>query len=95
MKVDAFASQRHYAEHLYPIWGRNRGVLNTGTGRVRMMAADQRNIAALLDELARDPERVRAQQELSLGWAQAHTWDAMLPLYRDELALAADKREHR
>ena len=71
--------------------GGNRGVLNTGTGPVRMFAATPRALGETLDRLAKNPAEVLTSQQAGLEWAEAHTWDAMLPQYVDELERAADR----
>jgi hypothetical protein len=44
-----------------------------------------------LDGLAKNPGEVLTAQQAGIEWARAHTWDVMLPLYREELAQAADR----
>lgn len=74
-----------------PLHARKRQNLNTATGLVPMWAADPRGISDKLDRMAKNPEALAGQQAASLEWARAHSWDAMLPFYMDELALAADR----
>jgi hypothetical protein len=70
--------------------GSFRGVLNTGTGPVRMYATNPRKLGEAMVRLSRNRDELRAAQEASLGWAREHTWEKMLPQYRTELERAAD-----
>jgi hypothetical protein len=73
------------------VQGTFRGSLNTGTGVIRLFAVTPRRLAQTLDHLAQHPDEVRATQQAALDWAKDHTWEKMLPQYRDELERAADR----
>ena len=73
------------------VQGTFRGSLNTGTGVIRLFAVTPRRLAQTLDHLAQHPDEVRAAQRAALDWAKDHTWEKMLPQYRDELERAADR----
>jgi glycosyltransferase involved in cell wall biosynthesis len=68
-----------------------RGTIGTGGGVLPLHAADPRALAALLDQLAADPALVEAAQLGALAWAGLHSWQALAPVYRAELALAAER----
>jgi glycosyltransferase involved in cell wall biosynthesis len=72
--------------------GRERGHINTAAGTLPLFAADPHQLAQQLDQLAASPELVAEAQQASLAWAQAHSWAELAPLYRAELARAADPR---
>lgn len=69
-----------------------RGELPVPCGQLPLAATDPRDLAAVLGRLAADPEALAAAQARSCRWAAEHSWEALLPLYEEELARAADSR---
>lgn len=65
------------------------GELQTPGGSVRLHNADPRKLAALLDELAGDAERVAAMRAASRAWADGLSWGRLRAVYTDGLAGAA------
>lgn len=63
-------------------------LVNTPCGGLPLANTDPTAMARVLDRLAADPAEVALQQLRSTGWAHANSWEALLPLYRDELARA-------
>lgn len=61
----------------------------TGGGVLQLADASIKGLAARLNNLARDPERVAALKADAVAWARAHTWEQLAPVYREALADAA------
>jgi len=74
-----------------PVRARAKGELGTPSGPVKMWEADERLLGAQLDALAADRGALHEAQAASRAWAVAHSWEALLPMYREELALACDR----
>lgn len=68
---------------------RESGAVAMNCGQVVPVDADHVELASLLSELARDPERVQAAQVASLRWAMENRWSVLGDLYRSELEMAA------
>lgn len=62
------------------------GTIVTAAGVIPLAATRPADLAAAIDDLARDRERLAAQRELVDAWVQAHSWEALAPLYTAELA---------
>jgi hypothetical protein len=63
-------------------------LVNTPCGGVALANTDPNALATELDRLAADPAAVALAQLRSQAWAHANSWEALLPLYREELARA-------
>lgn len=68
-----------------------RGSVGTPSGPARLHNADPKDIAIALRRLANEPDLLAEQQQRSVAWAEAHSWEAMRPQYDAELALACDR----
>lgn len=64
----------------------------TPGGEIDVFDADPRQLAQRLNELADDPATVAALQAESRAWAAEHTWEVLIPLYRQRLAEACAAR---
>lgn len=62
--------------------------VHTPGGALPLHDVDPLEVAALVDELAHAPELVANLQREATAWAAANTWDALRPLWLDELARA-------
>jgi len=60
--------------------------LHVPAGDIRPVDVDAVSLARAIDELVGDDAAVVEQQEASLRWARANTWEALRPLYERELA---------
>lgn len=79
-------------DRCWPILGvfaRSGRSVNTPGGRIRCWDTEPRALAHALDDLIQHPELVASMSEAALAWAREHTWSALTPLYRDELARVA------
>lgn len=65
------------------------GYLRTSGGEVVVHDVTPLDLAAKLDLLAAQPERVSELSLQSMRWATNYSWESLLPLYRDELQRAA------
>lgn len=74
---------------IVPLAWRYRGTINVPCGTIPMCETDARRMAHTVNELARDDGLLAAYQAASLAWAAEHSWEALLPMYQEELALAA------
>lgn len=68
------------------------GEILTPGGAIEVHRPAAQALAAILTDLARDPTAVADLRMRAWRWAQTNTWEALGPLYRDELALAAGVR---
>lgn len=66
------------------------GVLPCAPGNISLHNVNPRDLAAIMDDLARDRDAVRRWQAKSRAFAAKQSWSALEPLIRCELALAAD-----
>jgi len=67
----------------------SRGALNTPGGPVPLYAANPTRLARTLDVLAAEPDVLPAAREAAAAWVAEHSWEALLPVYLDQLAEAA------
>lgn len=67
-----------------------RGQLDTPGGRIEMANVDPSALARVMDSLVADPPSMADLSSASICWAQAHSWDALLPTYVRELAAVVD-----
>lgn len=72
-----------------PVAGR-RSTLATPGGMIEVHPPDPHGLAEVLSRLAGDPAAVEALKAQAQRWVEGHTWEALEPLYRRELVLAAD-----
>lgn len=75
-----------------PVRWQYRGQLPVPAGMVPLAETDARDLAVVLSRLAREREELEAWQGLARSWAQAHSWEALRPLYEEELARAIESR---
>lgn len=71
-----------------PVKAHQGRLVNTPCGGLPLANTNPAALAAVLDRLAADPDEVALQQLRSQAWAHAHSWEALLPLYRAELVRA-------
>lgn len=64
-----------------------RSYITCPGGDVPMVSVDPRKLAAVIGELCHPPVLAEAKAA-SRAWAAAHSWEALAPLWRDELARA-------
>ena len=57
-------------------------------GEVLVSDPDVGHLASILNDLARHPDRVAGWQAESRAWAAANSWEALRPLWLDELQRA-------
>lgn len=72
-----------------PLPGVWSGAAATPGGNLRLFTANPARMAAALDRLATHPDETAALQAAAVSWARDHTWNALAPLYRAQLADAA------
>lgn len=60
----------------------------TRAGLIPLYETDAVALAATLDELATNPEVLDKHRQEARDWAAANTWDALRPMWEDELARA-------
>lgn len=65
------------------------GTIRTGAGDIGMVAVSAPDLAETLDRLAGDRGELDRLRDGSDGWAAAHSWDALRPMWLAELASAA------
>lgn len=65
-----------------PVDAVQRGALATPAGEVPMWAAHPPALGRALDQLAADRDLLAARQRASVGWAEAHSWQALAAQYR-------------
>jgi glycosyltransferase involved in cell wall biosynthesis len=58
-------------------------------GRIPLHDVDPRALAATLDDLVTNPDLVAKYRQEAVEWAQTHSWDALLPLWLEELQRAS------
>ena len=68
------------------------GTLRAPGGLIDVANPDARELAAILDRFAGDPQAVVDARDAARQWAVDHSWDVLAPLWRDELAAAAALR---
>lgn len=73
-----------------PAAWRYRGSLPVPAGQVQMAETDVPDLARVLNLLAEDRDALLGAQLAAERWASEHSWEAMLPLWRDELSRAVD-----
>lgn len=64
---------------------RASGHVHTAAGAIPLHDVDPVELAALVDDLAVDLEHVAKLRHEATEWAAAHTWEALRPLWLDEL----------
>ena len=69
--------------------------LRCPAGRIAQTNARPEAIAAELDALDRDRERLAEMKRRSVEWAQAHRWSVLRPVYEAEFAAAVAARKVR
>lgn len=65
------------------------GSIRTGAGNIAAYDTNPRALAQAIDLLVCKPELIEQMSCLSISWAQAYSWDVLLPTYRAELDRAA------
>jgi hypothetical protein len=70
----------------YPVAGRVATTLATPAGRIDVHDADVQALRRAIDTLREDPSLVCALSEEADAYAQAISWDSLLPRYMDVLA---------
>lgn len=75
---------------IIPVAARRGPTVKCAAGVVRTAEIPPRDLGKVLDQLAQDPDTLRAQSAMSLEWARTHSWDALAPFWRAELEAAAD-----
>jgi hypothetical protein len=71
--------------------GTYQGSISCAAGRLPTFNARPSALAAILDQLADHPEQVTHAQAAARAWAETHSWEALAPLWREELARAANR----
>jgi glycosyltransferase involved in cell wall biosynthesis len=69
---------------------RPAGTLQVSAGELRLYDTAPGELARTMDRFADPEERLKAQQQ-ARQWAEWHSWEQLLPLYRTELARAAER----
>jgi hypothetical protein len=64
---------------------RPHGTLRAPGGEVTVYDTNAPALARAIDRLASSPDAVADLSAASLAWAQEHSWEALLPVYLDEL----------
>jgi glycosyltransferase involved in cell wall biosynthesis len=77
---------------IIPIGARRGKVVRTAAGQIPTVDVAPRELAHLVDYLAGTPAEVASASRAALAWAQEHTWEALRPLWLDELARAVESR---
>lgn len=78
-----------------PVRWRYRGEVPVPAGPMQLVLTDPLELAAVLSRLADDPVELAYARGQAAGWAETHSWAALLPLYEAELARAADSQRRR
>lgn len=65
-----------------------RGAVQAPAGDIPLYDANPTVLAALLTRLAEDETLLRSAQHAGLGWASAHSWDALRPVWLTALRAA-------
>lgn len=69
---------------------RHRGNVRSPAGTIECWDADARALGRSLDALTANREQVYALQRAATTWAREHTWEKLLPLWKEELERAAN-----
>lgn len=75
---------------IVPVAWRYRGALPVPAGQVQMAETDAVDLARVLNHLAEDRDYLNDSRDRACKWAVEHSWEALLPLYLDELSRAVD-----
>lgn len=70
------------------VFGTESQCVATRAGAIPLFDADPLNLAHMLDELAANPELVDKLRAEATEWAAANSWDALKPMWLEELARA-------
>jgi hypothetical protein len=73
---------------IVPVRWQFRGQLAVPCGQVPMAETDARDLAVVLAQLAGDRGYLNESKARAFEWAEQHSWEALLPLYREELSRA-------
>jgi glycosyltransferase involved in cell wall biosynthesis len=74
---------------IVPVRWQYRGQIEVPAGSIPLAETDARDLAAVLGRLRSDELALYEAQSAARAWAAAHSWEALLPLYRVELERAA------
>lgn len=77
---------------IVPVRWQYRGQLQVPAGMIPLAETDARDLAVVLGRLAREPGELNVWRAKADQWAREHSWEALLPLYVEELGRAADSR---
>lgn len=70
---------------IVPVHASNGQMISLPGGRVQMAHVDMNHLVATLTALKTDEELVARQREASRRWAADHSWDALLPYWKETL----------
>lgn len=75
---------------IVPVQWQYRGEVMVPAGSIPLAETNARDLAIVLGRLAAEPEELAAARKAARAWAEEHSWEALLPLYREELGRAAE-----